>query len=220
MRPALGLGVVLLLATALIFGSAYAAFRELQPFFALSGSNEERVDILASSSIRPGLSYRSKQTVVNDCAEAMTGLAILSVETEAADRVYQNCGVIASDVVAHSPSFSYAWYVLALTIRNPEDAGRFADALVNARRTSPNQEGLVYYRAMLAYSRWDRLDATTRNALTPDFAVTATSQRGRSWMARVYLSDLEFRETIIAALETVPPDIQRSFLRAVSAAGG
>lgn len=219
MRQLLVIGAVVLSA-ALAFGSAVAAYRELEPFLALSGSPEKRLETLAASVVRPGLSYRSKQTVVNDCADAMTGLAILSVESEVAARVYDNCATIASDIVAENPTFSYAWYVLALSVRDASQSKQFQNAILQAHRSSPNQEGLTYYRALLAYSRWSWLEADAQSELTADLAVIATSARGRNWLARRYLADSDFKQTIIAALDKAPANVQRSFLSEVAAVGG
>lgn len=217
MRRSMELGAVFLTSLALLAGSAYAAFRETVPFLAMPADPDARIAFLAGPLMQPGMSYRSKQTTMNDCAMSMTGMAILSYDPTTSDRIYENCGALAAGIVGTMPTFSYAWYVRALSLGT--DAG-FEDALLEARRTSPNQEGVTYYRMLLAYDHWDQLSEAARTTLTQDLAVLARSARGRAWMARRYLADPSFGETILAKMETLSPNIQRSFLSAVSAAGG
>lgn len=215
MRRSPSVWIVLVISVILTAGSTVASVGELIPFFRSSGTLETKFDALSSGTLAPGLSTYSKLAFLDDCSYALNSFSFIMLGENTQTSIRQNCESVASSIVVTAPTFSYAWYVKALAGDAVNGSGDFQTSLLQARRTAPNQEGLAYYRAMLAYTNWQYLDNEARQELSGDIVVAANSSRGRSWIARRYLEGGEFQATIVDAMEMAPPNIQSLFLRTV-----
>jgi hypothetical protein len=218
MLQTIGLWPAVVVATTLTLGSATVAYREFVPLLEGGTTLSGKLAALSAAPIEPGPSFRSKLLVVDDCAAAMNSFALAALDAEAQTRVFQHCRAVATAIVEEAPTYSYAWYVVALASEAEYDLTAMEQALLQAQTTSPHQEGLAYHRLILAFRHFNDLGQAAQHALASDVTVAARSERGLIWLAKRYLADPDSRALMISAIERTPANVQRRFLSAVNSA--
>src|SRR5690606_11307675 len=168
MLQTIGLWPAVVVATTLTLGSATVAYREFVPLLEGGTTLSGKLAALSAAPIEPGPSFRSKLLVVDDCAAAMNSFALASLDAEAQTRVFQHCRAVATAIVEEAPTYSYAWYVVALASEAEYDLTAMEQALLQAQTTSPHQEGLAYHRLILAFRHFNDLGQAAQHALASD----------------------------------------------------
>ena len=213
-RPRLLLAAVV--AACLAVGSAWAAYGELKPFLELGPSVEAKVAAIAAAPVAPGLSYRSKLLVLTDCNAALTSIAGATIEPDRRRAMFDHCAEMAASIVEEAPTYSFAWFILAVVAEERGDIARMSETLLRSQQTAPYQEWLALSRATLAFDHLDHLTVEAAAALAEDIRVALVSRRGVTWAAQRYALQPELRERLTEIVELAPAALQRRFLSAVS----
>ena len=203
-------------AACLAVGSAWAAYGELKPFLELGPSIEAKVASLAAAPVDPGLSYRSKLLVLTDCNAALTSIGGATIAPQDRQAMFNHCAEMAQSIVEAAPTYSFAWFILAVAAEEGGDIARLSEALLRSQQTAPYQEWLALSRASLALDHLDQLSTESAAALAEDIRVALVSRRGVTWAAQRYVLQPELRELLTDIVELAPGALQRSFLSAVS----
>ncbi len=202
-------------AACLTIGSAWAAYGELKPFLQLGPSLEAKVAALAAAPVTPGLSYRSKLLVLTDCNTALTSIAGAALQPDLRRAMLDNCAAIARSIVEEAPTYSFAWFILAIVAEEKGDTARMGEALLRSQQTAPHQEWLALSRATLAFDHLDVLSAEAAVALADDVRLSLVSRRGVTWAAQRYVLQPDLRERLTEMVELAPAALQQRFLTAV-----
>jgi len=204
-----------LTAACLAVGSAWAAYGELKPFLELGPSIEEKVTALVVAPATPGLSYRSKHLVLTDCNAALTSIAGAAIEPDHRRAMFDHCAEMAASIVEEAPTYSFAWFILALVAEERGDMEKLSETIVRSQHAAPYQEWLAFSRASLFFDHLDDISSEAAEALAEDIRVSLTSRRGITWAAQRYILQPGSRERLTEIVEQAPAGLQRRFLSAV-----
>ena len=216
------LGLIVVLAASMVLATAGAitAYQEFNVFVAGGISPASRFVALAGGAYRPGPSLLSKRLLLDTCLEAISGL-YGRLQT-AADRraVLVRCLSEADTIVAGAPSFSYAWYIGALSAARLGDIAGFNTRMLRSQSSGPNEQWVAELRAELVE---DHLEAATPTVLArhqADLRLLVSSRRGIAAISRRYVAVPGFRERIARIVETMPEADQARFVATVRGAAG
>lgn len=199
--------------------TAYGLLRELSPF--LSAPIEQALTPAEfTDDFDVGFSSYSKTLVMKDCYRIVHAYTDLDMIDEAVRRVVSTCARRAADIVAVTPTDSFAWLVRAAASVRLLARDDFNMALRQSQLTGPNEQWIARLRVNLAENHFSKLSAETRQAETADLRLLASSERGVALIAQRYVSDPAFRARITAVVETMPQDRQIVFLRNVKKSMG
>ncbi|OEO28640.1 hypothetical protein VW23_004165 [Devosia insulae DS-56] len=211
------LGLLLLSITSLLlaFGSAYALLAESGPYLFAGSGLAQRIEVLADGEFHPGLSRPAHDLILDDCVAVASSLYGLTMPTERRNAALKTCSSAATGFAAASPTYAYAYYVVALLAAEHSDSGAFNAALGTSRELAPTEQWLAELRVKLSEDHLAQLQPAAIAGHETDLALLVISQRGIRVIARRYAALAGFRERITAIVETLPPEQQRRFVAAL-----
>ncbi|GEM_PF-5710607 len=113
------------------------------------------------------------------------------------------------------PTFSYGWAVAAFFDAQHDNWEGMNRNLARSQALGPMANWVGGLRLTIAQFYHSHFDAEAEAALHDDIVMLANSGNGMRRVGAVYKSDASTRPWITAAIETQPPQIQRSFLAIV-----
>lgn len=192
--------------------SGYGLWRELAPFMAKPIEQALTPDVFSDEDFDFGLSSYSKTLVMKDCFRIALAYRDIDMIDEAARDVVSKCAARASEIVAATPTDSFAWLVRAAASVRLLAKDEFNAALRQSQLTGPNEQWIARFRVNLAETYFPQLSAETVKSEAADLKLLASSERGVKLIAKRYVSNPDFRARITAIVETMPPDRQLAFL--------
>lgn len=164
-----------------------------------------------------GLSQRDHNDLLGRCHTHMTSLSGLLMTRPERDQMVESCGAIVEKVVTSSPLNAYAWFVKALV----DEEGLHFDLVVEdvqrSQQLAPNSASLAFYRVEKLFEYYDLLNPNAMDVLVDDIGVAARSDRGMTWLARLYMQRPEYHNLLVAAIEAEAGDAPRRFISAMNA---
>lgn len=200
--------------------SGYGLWRELAPFMAKPIEQALTPDGYAGEDFDFGLSSYSKTLVMKDCFRIVLAYRDIDMIDEAARDVVSKCANRASDIVATTPTDSFAWLVRAAASVRLLARDEFNAALRQSQLTGPNEQWIARFRVSLAETYFPQLSAETVKLEAADLKLLVSSERGVKLIAERYVSNPDFRARITAIVEAMPQDRQIVFLRNVKKSMG
>jgi hypothetical protein len=200
--------------------SSYGLWRELTPFLAQPVSDMRVGNDLAPGDLEFGLSSYSKMLVMTDCFRIVRTYGGLDMADEMVRNAVSNCSDRAADVVATTPTDSFAWLVRAAASALLLAKDDLNVSLQNSQLTGPNEQWIARFRVNLAESNLTHLTARTLEAEKADLRLLVSSEKGVLLIAKRYISNPDFRSRITAIVEQMPQDRQIVFLRTVKRSMG
>lgn len=197
--------------------SAIVAFTELAPF---QGTQTDR-DLftrLSTSPVGIGVSPYAQRAALDDCFVAMTSIFGKAQPAEARGQLLQNCRDAGLRITALSPSFSYAWLVLAIISAEQDDATAFVDALLRSYTTGRNELWLAERRLLLAQSNRERLPDLFLPMMRNDIALHLMNEDGTKRLAWLMIKDKDLFEKVVEVGDTMSDDEKWRLLRAIESA--
>jgi hypothetical protein len=195
--------------------SGYGLRRELAPFTAKPIEQALTPSAFADEDFGYGLSSYSKTLVMKDCFRIVLAYSDIDMIDEATRDVVSKCANRASEIVATTPTDSFAWLVRAAASVRLLARDDFNAALRQSQLTGPNEQWIARFRVNLAETYFPQLSAETVKSEAADLKLLASSERGVKLIAERYIANPDFRARITAIVETMPQDRQIVFLRNV-----
>lgn len=205
-------------ALVLCVGGAFAAFGEAKSYLSGGSVPQEHFAALEQDSQVAALSVASSRLVLDNCYDAIEGVYGRLQPADKRQAVATTCAARASEITRSMPSYSYAWFVNALSASELGNTAALADNLRRSQVTGPSEEWIAELRVNLAEAHLDNLPDDVRQQNDRDLAVLAESYRGVSSIATRYVNDAAFRERITAIVEKLPDEFQRRFISYVQRA--
>lgn len=195
--------------------SGYGLWRELAPFLASPIEQALVADGFAGEDFDHGLSSYSKTLVMKDCYRIVLAYSDLDMIEESVRNVVSTCARRAADIVATTPTDSFAWLVRAAASVRLLARDEFNTALQRSQLAGPNEQWIARFRVNLAETYFPQLTARTIASEEADLRLLVSSEKGVLLIARRYISNPDFRARITAIVERMPQDRQIAFLRNV-----
>jgi hypothetical protein len=200
--------------------SGYGLRRELAPFTAKPIEQALTPSAFADEDFGYGLSSYSKTLVMKDCFRIVLAYSDIDMIDKAVRDVVSRCAARAADIVATTPTDSFAWLVRAAASVRLLANDDFNAALRQSQLTGPNEQWIARLRVDLAENYFSRLSAETIKSEAADLKLLASGHKGVAVIARRYVSDPDFRARITAIVEAMPQDRQVAFLNNVKRSMG
>ncbi|MBP1857745.1 hypothetical protein [Rhizobium herbae] len=200
--------------------SGYGLWRELAPFLAEPVEQALIAEEFAGEDFDFGLSSYSKTLAMKDCFRITTAYSNLDMVEETARNVVSKCAGRAADIVATTPTDSFAWLVRAAASVRLLARDDFNFALQQSQLTGPNEQWIARFRVNLAESYFPQLNAQSLKSEEADLRLLASSEKGVLLIAQRYISNPDFRARITAIVEQMPQDRQIVFLKSVKRSMG
>jgi|Cruoilmetagenom7_1024161.scaffolds.fasta_scaffold00125_52 hypothetical protein len=174
---------------------------------------------IARGQMLPGWSTAAHKRFANRCHALLTGELLRPDEAPLAPAletaVRDRCASGLEQIVRNSPGDAIAWSSLALIRAQNADAQGLFDALAWSRATAPAELWIAARRVRLAEPMLAVLSPADALGHHQDMLVLAQSLRGVRQIATRYLTDLEFRDRIVALVESLSAEDQVRFLQNV-----
>ncbi|MEK1929693.1 MAG: hypothetical protein AAAC47_07860 [Pararhizobium sp.] len=167
-----------------------------------------------------GLSSYSKTLVMKDCFRIVLAYSDIDMIDEAVRDVVSKCANRAAEIVATTPTDSFAWLARAAASVRLLAKDEFNAALRQSQLAGPNEQWIARFRVNLAETYFPQLSAETVKSEAADLKLLVSSERGVKLIAERYVSNPDFRARIAAIVETMPQDRQIVFLRNVKKSMG
>lgn len=211
---------ILLISLTLAGGGIFVAYGEAQAFLAGGVLPREKFQALATNTQMTSLSTASNHLVLDACYDAMTG--VYGRLQPAPDRtaVASNCLAQADAMTASMPTYSYAWYIGALSAAKLSDGAALADRLRQSQLTGPHEQWIAELRVALAEDNLASLLPDVLMGNDKDLAMLVVSSKGIASIAARYVDNPAFRSRITTIVEQLPPGAQRRFVSRVESAAG
>ncbi len=193
-------------------GSAIVLSWELRPFLAPPIEEVKNAELFASADFSTGFSSYSKEIVMKDCLSGLLAFSDIELLYAPARAVVEKCFDRAGQVVARTPSDSFAWFVKAVAASRLIQNDAFNEALQYSQKTAPNEQWIARERFALTEFFLPRVSAETIKSHENDLALLVSSYRGVKLIARRYVVNPEFRARITAVVENLSPEDQRRFV--------
>lgn len=197
-------------------GSTILLMQELGPFSTRDASQPGALNHPRSQeSLEYGYSSYSKKLVLDDCFIGMQMLVFNGAPSETIVAFDKKCENIASEIVATTPSNSYAWWVKAFAHAALGEEKQFNESIRQSQLTGPNEQWVADLRVRFSEENLGLLDDDTKRTHEKDLALLAGSTRGAQTIAAQYVKNPNFRERIIKIVEKLPAAKQQNFLSRV-----
>ncbi|OBZ97015.1 hypothetical protein ADU59_04800 [Pararhizobium polonicum] len=200
--------------------SGYGLWRELAPFLAKPIEQALAADDFSGENFDFGLSSYSKTLAMKDCFRITMAYSNLDMIEEPTRNVVSTCASRAADIVATTPTDSFAWLTRAAASARLLADKDFNDALQQSQLTGPNEQWIARLRVNLAETYFPQLNAQSVKSEEADLRLLASSERGVQLIAQRYISNPDFRARITAVVEQMPQDRQIVFLKTVKKSMG
>src|SRR5690606_23161383 len=128
-----------------------------------------------------------------------------------------SCLSKANAIARESVSNGYAWFVGALMASRLGQDGAMQARLIRSYKAMPNDQWLAALRVNLVEDRLDEVGASLLAEHERALKLLVRSQRGIDSSARRWIGDEDFRERILALVETLPERDQERFVGRVAA---
>jgi hypothetical protein len=171
-----------------------------------------RAVALGRNEIAPGLAAATQNASLLDCGKTLDRFGSPAIGLDDRAVVLSGCGAVASGISATSPTQSFAYTIEAAVAAMSEDWPRFNDRLLLSYLTAPAEQWVAEWRVNMVEKFYDELDPTLLTRHEQDLRVMAASWAGLATLTTRYNRDPDFRERILAILETMPPYDQRRFI--------
>jgi hypothetical protein len=122
------------------------------------------------------------------------------------------CREVGEEIVASSPSFSFAWAVAADAARHQQDWPAMNQYLLASQKSGPNEQWIARYRFEIADEMLQWVDQEVRGSYTEDLRLLISSNKSTSYMARQYVLNPAFRDRLASVLAGMGEPEQRRFL--------
>lgn len=218
-RGRVGLLAILVASALLVLGGAQAAYQELRVYFA-GDEAADRFDALAADTYEAGPSPSSIRMVLDNCQRSISGVYGLMRSADERRPVLEACLRHADAAAARNASFSYAWYVGALSAARLGDVVGFNIRLLQSHITAPYEHWLAMLRASLVEGHFGSTAAHLLPRHTSDLRLLVGSQTGILWVARRYVEDPGFRERIADVVEGMTETDQARFVASLRSLAG
>lgn len=209
---------ILVVSLALLGAGAWVGWREAAPYFNGGIEDTERFASLATRAPSPGLSIASERLVLDNCVRTIFSVYARLQPSGRKAEVNDNCLTAADAIAKRSPSFSYAWYVGALTSALNRDIAGMNARLLQSQVTAPTEQWIAELRVNLAEDHLVELTSAVRANHDRDLRMLVATVRGITSIADRYVGQADFRDRITAIVDTMPEDDQRRFVSVVGAA--
>ena len=204
--------------SAMVVASAYAAYREAFAFLGQPIGREAQLKGLADGPPRQSLSTFGNRRNLDACLETLSDAANRLAEPDQMTSIAANCRQYAQDVIRHSPADSYAYAVAAYALAI---SGKQAQALsyLEKSRSIAAAEGWLSAVRLRQFREFHSQEIPAAIAGTyqmeQDILTLANTWPGLQWLARWFKADETGRPKIAAAIETLSPASQQSFIQLV-----
>lgn len=211
------LGLITILAGSLVLAAAGAvtAYQEFDVFAAGGLGPADRFVALQRGTYRAAPSILAKQLVLDACAEGIRGVYGLMQAGEDRRGVLEHCRTEADAIAAEAPSYAYAHYIGALATAGLDDKDGFNARILRSQITGPNEQWVAELRAALVEDQFATAAPEVIARHDADLRLLVGSARGIASISRRYVRQPDFRERIIAIVETMPEVDQAKFVSRV-----
>lgn len=130
-----------------------------------------------------------------------------------------NCGAMTKHIIKSSRGSSYAWFALArfeTELSGMTDG--FEAAILKSYATGPSEVWIAEQRVLLIEQTVEFVSPIVITNHLEDIELLVQTARGVRGIARLYVNYSDFRERVIAVVETLPNDVQARFLANVKRA--
>lgn len=204
--------VVFFMSVQRIQGEMAAYYRAQSPAVALFSTAGDGLEVSPDS--MEGIYY-----ALESCDTAMNGITVSLMASEARNRAAEQCLTLAQELLAASPSLSFAHLVMAQAADLLDRSEMLEAALVSSESTSGGLVWMAQRRTNLAFPNLDDLAPAAHAALSRDIARLAQSSVGRPALADIYLRNPDRRDPIVAIIEGLDEETQQRFVSMVRRQG-
>lgn len=190
------------------YRSAYL-FREpeLDAFNALADGTAPR-DLPRSS--------RGMREMFLACGAVQQGLVYAFQPPDRQEAVDEACERLARMALERNPTYGAAHTILMLSASREEE---ITEALVRSQLTAPRESWHAKLRLRVGLPLYGTGGADVDRAVEADIRFLVQSSGGRSWLARLYISDASIRPVLVGVIDTRPNGEQAAFLQEVRRLG-
>ncbi|QPH55840.1 hypothetical protein [Pontivivens ytuae] len=188
---------------------------ELRPVFSIGHSQPTRMDAILSGSLPVGLSLDARKRILNLCETTLAHDGSWSRGPDARLALLRECDRTARRILVRNPMDGFAWLAIGDVAFQSGRADAMFAALGQSRAVAPGELWIASRRVRIGEQMLGWMDGEARAGHEADLLVVAQTPRGAWSLAHRYVSEPEFRERLVALVETLPQDDQIRFLRNV-----
>ena len=205
-------------AVAIFSVASYGIAREAGHYLFSSLNEAQQLARVTTRTAGLPLWEHAQSRLLQDCFDMVRSFTVRAQPTERRLAVVAACRDYALDIADAAPAHGQAWAFAALFAGQLADATAFNRALQQSARVAPYEQWLVRLRVAVTEDHLALSDATTLALETTDLAVLVDSRKGVTAIARRYVDEPEFRERVVAVVETLDAAAQQRVLADVKSA--